>query len=585
MAYRTNNEKTPWLAFESSANPLPVSMQGVFDLVYGDATLPPIRRRDLLSALRALERTIRRPLASIPCQLRVVRELMDSVAPARFNMSAARWANVRSLVFKSLTITGGITKANRRRTEPSLQWVERLAPLPKRRFQIVLRSFARWCSERDIEPDDVTQEVFKAYAAWMEEYRKRSRPREAYCALVRAWNKAREISPAWPALIVILDNRRDQYALPLEEFPISFQQDIEAMVDDALGRDPLSSRTARPVRPVTAETRVRMIRAFASALVRSGWEIESLQSLADIVTVKAAKTGLRFILARLDGKRTGHPHQHAKLLCTLARQWVPGVGPAQLKELEAIRKRLRPAQRGMTPKNRETLRYFDDPTVVSKFLLIPDKIQRQCRSQVPFKQSAAVKLQVALAVALLTNAPVRCRNLHSIQLDKNLIDVGMGRSRRVHLYFAADDVKNGVELEFTLSSDAVKLLDFYVRDVRPKLLRAPSDYLFPGQCAGPKGPALLSEQIAETVEEFLGVRLTAHQFRHLIGYIYLLENPGGHEVVRQLLGHREIQTTLQFYAGMETQKAIAHYDAFLNRRKAVSLSPPNRAKRKTRGNG
>ena len=510
---------------------------------------------------------------------------MDAVAPARLNMSAARWSNVRSLVFKALQITGGVAKAKCSRIEPSLRWVKLLAPLPKRRFQIVLRPFARWCSERDIEPDDVTQEYFEAHAAWMEEHRTRSRPREAYCALVRAWNKAREFSPAWPRLEVTLDNRRDQYALPLEAFPTSFQQDIEAMVDDALGRDPFSSRTARPVRSVTAETRVRMIRAFASALVHSGWEIESIRSLADIVTVEAAKTGLKFILDRMGGKRTVHPHQHAKLLCTLARQWVPGVGPAQLKELEAIRKRLRPAQRGMTPKNRKTLRYFDDPTVVSKFLLIPDKIQRQCRSQVPFKQSAAVKVQMALAVALLTNAPVRCRNLHSIRLGKNLIDSGTGRSRRVHLYFAADDVKNGVELEFPLSLETMKLLDFYVRYVRPKLLREASDYLFPGQGAGPKGAALLSEQIASIVEDLIGVRLTAHQFRHLIGYIYLQENPGGHEVVRQLLGHRDIQTTLQFYAGMETQKAIAHYDAFLNRRKAVSLSPPNRAKWKTRGNG
>ena len=70
MAYRKNNEKTDWLAFESSANPLPVSMQGVFDLVHEDATLPPIRRRDLLSALRALERAIRRPLVSVLASLR-----------------------------------------------------------------------------------------------------------------------------------------------------------------------------------------------------------------------------------------------------------------------------------------------------------------------------------------------------------------------------------------------------------------------------------------------------------------------------------------------------------------------------------
>ena len=50
------------------------------------------------------------------------------------------------------------------------------------------------------------------------------------------------------------------------------------------------------------------------------------------------------------------------------------------------------------------------------------------------------------------------------------------------------------------------------------------------------------------------------QFRHLAGYLYLRQNPGGHEVVRRLLGHRSITTTVQFYAGMETTAAIAEYE-------------------------
>ncbi len=56
------------------------------------------------------------------------------------------------------------------------------------------------------------------------------------------------------------------------------------------------------------------------------------------------------------------------------------------------------------------------------------------------------------------------------------------------------------------------------------------------------------------------MRVTAHQFRHLAGFLYLRRNPGGHEVVRRLLGHRSISTTVQFYAGMETSAAIAEYE-------------------------
>ena len=59
------------------------------------------------------------------------------------------------------------------------------------------------------------------------------------------------------------------------------------------------------------------------------------------------------------------------------------------------------------------------------------------------------------------------------------------------------------------------------------------------------------------------MRLTPHQFRHLIGFIYLREHPHGIEVVRALLGHRSIATTLSHYAGLEGAAAARHYDATL----------------------
>jgi integrase len=68
----------------------------------------------------------------------------------------------------------------------------------------------------------------------------------------------------------------------------------------------------------------------------------------------------------------------------------------------------------------------------------------------------------------------------------------------------------------------------------------------------------------------LGLRLTPHQFRHACGAIYLAANPGGHEVVRNLLGHRSIETTIRYYAGMEMAAALRYYDAvILERRQAA----------------
>ncbi len=46
-----------------------------------------------------------------------------------------------------------------------------------------------------------------------------------------------------------------------------------------------------------------------------------------------------------------------------------------------------------------------------------------------------------------------------------------------------------------------------------------------------------------------------HQFRHAAAAILLKHRPGEYELARRVLGHRNIQTTIAFYAGLETTQA------------------------------
>jgi hypothetical protein len=287
--------------------------------------------------------------------------------------------------------------------------------------------------------------------------------------------------------------------------------------------------------------------------------------------------GLRFFLNRKGGKSTADIHQIGKLMCTLAKHWVK-VSPYHLSELVAIRNRLDPGRHGMTEKNRTTLRCFEDETLVANFLALPETTARRHRNRSDIKVRHAVEVQIALAIELLTVAPVRCGNLASIHLDRILIRIGNGKGAPVHLYFPADAVKNETELEFPLPPSTGVLLDLYVSKFRPKLVRAANDWLFPGEAKEAKQAALLSKQIAEAVKREIGVRLTAHQFRHLAGFLYLKANPGGHEVVRRLLGHRSIETTIRFYAGMEVCEAVRHYDRHIENRRAELAQASSDAK-------
>jgi integrase len=96
------------------------------------------------------------------------------------------------------------------------------------------------------------------------------------------------------------------------------------------------------------------------------------------------------------------------------------------------------------------------------------------------------------------------------------------------------------------------MIDEYVHDFRPIVLRGRNDeWLFPGQRGGAKSSILFSSQITQRIYQSTGLRMTVHQFRHAAGAIILKHRPGEYELVRQLLGHRNVQTTINAYIGLE----------------------------------
>ena len=335
-------------------------------------------------------------------------------------------------------------------------------------------------------------------------------------------------------------------------FPASLKADIDAMANAAISPT-ISATSRRPIRPVSAETRVRILRAFASALVHQGRDPRSLRGIRDLVELDAARQGPPSSMSARARRR--------RLTCISWRSSSVRSPPlglrsrAHLQELQSLRKRLDPGRYGMTEKNRTTLRCFEDERLVDRFLSLPARLWRRHRLNADLKMAEAVELQIAFAIELLTMAPVRCRNLASIRLDRNIIDNGAGRQRRVHLFFLARTSRTRPSSNSSLDS-TIALLDHYLKRVRPMLEQVPSPYLFPGAGSRHKMGALLSKQVADLVEAEVGVRLTAHQFRHLAGFLYLKAHPGGHEVVRSLLGHKSIETTIRFYAGMEAAAAI-----------------------------
>jgi integrase len=150
---------------------------------------------------------------------------------------------------------------------------------------------------------------------------------------------------------------------------------------------------------------------------------------------------------------------------------------------------------------------------------------------------------------------VRIANLAATRLDFNLIKPD-GPGSNYWLVFPDYDVKNRVRLEYPLDGQVTELIDEYVHDFRHALLRGRNeDWLFPGVEKGAKAKICLSGQITKRIYDETGVRMTVHQFRHAAGAIILMRRPGEYELVRQLLGHRNVETTIKAYIGLESIRA------------------------------
>jgi integrase len=108
-----------------------------------------------------------------------------------------------------------------------------------------------------------------------------------------------------------------------------------------------------------------------------------------------------------------------------------------------------------------------------------------------------------------------------------------------------------------------------------------SGFLFDNGRGKPKLPTTVSWLVERTIRRHLGIDMTAQQFRHLAAKVILDADPGAYETVRQLLGHRNLATTVNNYAGLDTTRAGRHHAALIEKELAQlqASKPPSRRRR------
>jgi integrase len=514
----------------------------------------------LTSALNGIAKALGMVAAEVPADPAWLRRRLQGVAPASIGISKKTWANTTSNAVAALKLVG-MTKAHFARKQLDAPWQDLWVKLKGPEPQRALGRFMTFCSRHSIAPCEVTDETVHIFAEAMMNASLRKKPDAALYHLAKSWNKAGLEIPGWPSVRLTVPDRRVRIAVPNADLPPSFQADLARYSDLMSGADLLANDAPRRrLAAATLNHRQLLLRRFFADVVRGGIAPESLADLRALVAPDTVRTGIRQMIRRRGGETSSSIYIAACILMSIAKNYVR-LPERDLSELRDICRRLRPEDTGMTAKKRSRLRQFDDPQTLGRLLHLPRRLLEDARKGTLSACRAALLVEVGLAIELLLATALRIKNLSGLHLDRNIQYSRAARAGVCHLVVEPEEVKNGQPLEFELNTDTVALLDTFVTKYRPLLVPPSSRWLFGKRDgSGAVDPVVLARRIKGVIHDRIGATVNAHLFRALTGKLFLDNQPGGYEVVRRVLGHKSMATTIKAYTGLESVAAGKHFD-------------------------
>jgi integrase len=530
------------------------------------------RRRHWICSLRQIAKLLDRPPTVIPARSSAVRISFGHLHRARLGVTAKTWANHKANVSAALRWFDKGHTVMQHGVRLSAKWVRFCDALDKP-IRDRLYNLMRYCSARRIDPASLDDTIFDEYWRYRTQTTARASNDTARRFMIRAWN-------ACAAAMVHWQLRR------LTEPPIkvtepawdAFPEGLRKDVDDyfaglAKVHRTLNGKRLQPCGPGTIRTRTAEVVAMARMAVRLGVvPIKHLTSLAALLHPDVAEPVLDAYWQKNGAEPTRSTIDLGKKVLRMARE-TGCLDQAEFDRLDEMRVALeRHRREGLTPKNLQLIRQVLTEGVWREVVALPNVLMEQARwakDHAPIK--AAISARLAVAIAILTFAPVRLANLVTIKFGENLIKPG-GLHTPYWLVFPNYDVKNRIDLNFKFDPPITDLIDEYIHEFRPTLLRGSNaSWLFPGEGHKPKTTLMFGKQITVRIQKAIGLSITPHQFRHAAAAIYLKHRPGDYETVRRLLGHRDINTTVRFYCGLQSIEATEQFGRII--RQQINFDP------------
>jgi len=541
--------------FDGTKSALP-NLQDVLDALERREGLSDSRRRDLQSSVRRTASLLGDDPKRVPLDLPAIRVKLAAVNPIAAGISIKTLQNVRSGFLAAINASG-LTAPCRLAKALNADWGKLLSRRGKR-ARIGLARLARYASGSGIPPEQIDDAVVDALMTEVRERSLHRHPNRLHRMMAQVWKEVALQSGGKLQTITVPSFRRPPRRIEWSVLHIEFQRDRENFLSWCAGHDLFAADARRrPLAPRTVRLRRDQIHAAATALAESGVEVDSIRSLADLVTPGNFKAILRQRYEGASGEENIFNNDLAAALIRIAREWVR-LDAASLAELRRLAARLPRHPRDLTKKNRGALRQFDDPVVLQRLFNLPGRLWNEVKRDKRHNNHTLCKAQAALAITILPYMPIRLWNLASLTFDVHLF-LREGARAISTLEIPAAEVKNRRVLAFEIPPHVAKMLIEFRNTIAPKIIGRRPDKVFVNVDGSPKAPQTVALLIRTALRKRAGIDLTPHQFRHLAARILLDAEPGNFETVRQALGHASLNTTTAAYTGIDTMRAARHY--------------------------
>jgi integrase len=500
------------------------------------------------------------------------------------NAAALGWSdktlsNHKSNATAALQHFIGVANVPKRGVPLSPLWTSALSPIREIPARRLIGGLGRFCSARSIAPRDVTIATVLDYVDFKEQTTFHKGGDVYFRSIAKAWNRCVAEIPGFPSSILsVQESKANRPDREWEDFPEGLRTDIEQYLSSlAVPHRSANGKKRRGNKASTIATRRRELTAFARAAVEAGIDIQQLSSLKALLHSDTVTKTFESYLPCNGNPAPTYVIDLAWKLLSIAR--MIGAPAETIANLDDIRFQLE-EERGptLTEKNLVIIRQVMSTDFWPKVARLPASLFSSALKMQNRQPKKAIALAVtALQMQILTRAPIRIGNLLQVKLDKHLVRIAPDKFR---LHFEEYDVKNRVDLDFELSGDTAEMIEAFITHVRPKLEgKSKTDWLFPGADNRSRLSSHASTAIARVVEKYIGVRITAHQFRHAAAAMVLKQEPGNYEFARRVLGHKNVVTTQRFYSGLESFAAAKMFGELIES-SATTAQPTTQRKRR-----